>query len=283
MRTIRIGLALAALTTPVALAQEGTCGVLDVVEPPELLLAIPGHERPIGGGVLPDESWPMVKVPCGGMMITGFRWIAWDTLDDAWLGAADFAVWPADTVENGCANEDTAVHVEYEIPNERTPVDHMGMSLWEYTLNVEPFAAPEGAFYFSVRNKVLPYPYGSYVVIGRPATGAYSEGWYENKWEAFDYDGDGVLEPMTCAIPMTEAYPLLQELLDEPRTLTMQVLTEGSCAADCDGSGELDVLDFVCFQSEWSAQSPDGDCNGDGVYDILDFVCFQTVFGAGCP
>jgi hypothetical protein len=282
MRTRNIGLATAALSAPIALAQDGTCGTLDIVDPPQQLLVIPAHERPIGGGFAPMDSWPMVKVPCGGQMITGFRWIAYDSDDESWTGAADFAVWPAATVEQGCANENTAVLVSYDIPNERTPMNYKGIPLWEYTLHVEPFTAPKGEFYFSIRNNVLPYPHGSGVVIGPPATEAYSEGWYEDKWEVYDYDGDGFFEPMTCAIPMTEAYPVLKNIFHEPRTLTMQVMTAGACAADCDANGVLDVLDFVCFQSHWAAQMPDADCNGDGTFDILDFVCFQTAFAAGC-
>lgn len=54
------------------------------------------------------------------------------------------------------------------------------------------------------------------------------------------------------------------------------------CPADCDGSGAIDVLDFVCFQMAWQQQTEVGDCNGDGVYDILDFVCFQGEFAQGC-
>jgi len=55
------------------------------------------------------------------------------------------------------------------------------------------------------------------------------------------------------------------------------------CAGDCDGNGILNVLDFVCFQQEWQAQTPKGDCDGNGIYNILDFVCFQQAFQAGCP
>jgi len=54
------------------------------------------------------------------------------------------------------------------------------------------------------------------------------------------------------------------------------------CAADCDGSGSLDVLDFVCFQQAWQVQAPAGDCDGNGVYDVLDFICFQLLFQQGC-
>lgn len=57
----------------------------------------------------------------------------------------------------------------------------------------------------------------------------------------------------------------------------------GGCIADCDGNGQLNILDFVCFQQEWQQQTPLGDCDGNGVYNILDFVCFQGEFQAGCP
>lgn len=57
----------------------------------------------------------------------------------------------------------------------------------------------------------------------------------------------------------------------------------GGCVADCDGNGELNILDFVCFQGEWQNQTDAGDCDGNGQYNILDFVCYQEVFVAGCP
>ena len=52
-------------------------------------------------------------------------------------------------------------------------------------------------------------------------------------------------------------------------------------SADCDDNGDLNILDFVCFQQEWQAQSEKGDCDGNGLYNILDFVCFQGVFTQG--
>ena len=68
-----------------------------------------------------------------------------------------------------------------------------------------------------------------------------------------------------------------------PTITSITVVPVGGCPADCNEDGELNVLDFVCFQGEWQAQSDVGDCNGDGAYDILDFVCFQGQFVAGCP
>jgi parallel beta-helix repeat protein len=58
---------------------------------------------------------------------------------------------------------------------------------------------------------------------------------------------------------------------------------ERQCAADCDGDGALNILDFVCFQGLFQAGDPAADCDGDGELNILDFVCFQGAFQAGCP
>jgi len=57
---------------------------------------------------------------------------------------------------------------------------------------------------------------------------------------------------------------------------------EIGCVADCDGSGGLNILDFVCFQQKFQAGDPAADINGDGVLNILDFVAFQQAFQAGC-
>ena len=59
------------------------------------------------------------------------------------------------------------------------------------------------------------------------------------------------------------------------------VLITGSvldCSADCNGDCEVNILDFVCFQQLWQAQSDAADCDGNGVLDALDFVCFQQAF-----
>jgi len=55
------------------------------------------------------------------------------------------------------------------------------------------------------------------------------------------------------------------------------------CVADCNADGQLNILDFVCFQGEWQSQTSGGDCDANGLFNILDFVCFQSLFQAGCP
>jgi hypothetical protein len=56
----------------------------------------------------------------------------------------------------------------------------------------------------------------------------------------------------------------------------------GGCTADCNDDGQLNVLDFVCFQSLFVDADPGADCNADGQLNVLDFVCFQGVFNQGC-
>ena len=57
---------------------------------------------------------------------------------------------------------------------------------------------------------------------------------------------------------------------------------EVGCAADFNGDGSLDVLDFVAFQRAWVAGDAAADCDGDGAFGVLDFVCFQALFVGGC-
>jgi hypothetical protein len=54
------------------------------------------------------------------------------------------------------------------------------------------------------------------------------------------------------------------------------------CYADCDGSGELDFFDFLCFQNAFASGSGQADCDLSGAFDFFDFLCFQDAFSAGC-
>ena len=62
----------------------------------------------------------------------------------------------------------------------------------------------------------------------------------------------------------------------------IRIMTESGCAADFNGDGELNILDFVAFQNAFAAGDAGADCDGDGALNILDFVCFQALFAAGC-
>ncbi len=55
-----------------------------------------------------------------------------------------------------------------------------------------------------------------------------------------------------------------------------------ACYADCDGSGLLDIGDFICFQTFFAIGDPYADCDSDTVLTIDDFICFQTLHAVGC-
>lgn len=65
--------------------------------------------------------------------------------------------------------------------------------------------------------------------------------------------------------------------------LNVFMMPEKSCYADCDGSGLLDLFDFLCFQNAFNLKLPQADCDGSGQLDLFDFLCFVTAFNAGCP
>jgi hypothetical protein len=54
------------------------------------------------------------------------------------------------------------------------------------------------------------------------------------------------------------------------------------CPADLDGSGTLDLFDFLAFSNLFSATNQDADCNRDCAFDLFDFLCFTNAFNAGC-
>jgi hypothetical protein len=56
----------------------------------------------------------------------------------------------------------------------------------------------------------------------------------------------------------------------------------GGCAADFNGDGMLNILDFVALQVAFQAGDESADINGDGMLNILDFVAFQGLFQRGC-
>jgi hypothetical protein len=55
-----------------------------------------------------------------------------------------------------------------------------------------------------------------------------------------------------------------------------------TCYPDCDGSGTLDIDDFICFQTFFAIGDPYADCDASGTLNIDDFICFQTFFAIGC-
>ena len=56
----------------------------------------------------------------------------------------------------------------------------------------------------------------------------------------------------------------------------------GACRADCDGSGDLNIFDFLCFQNLFASGDLAADFDGDGQLTIFDFLAFQNEFATGC-
>lgn len=57
---------------------------------------------------------------------------------------------------------------------------------------------------------------------------------------------------------------------------------QGGCAPDIDGSGALDLFDFLGFVNLFNAQDPKADWDGDGAFTLFDFLGFVNDFNAGC-
>jgi trimeric autotransporter adhesin len=55
------------------------------------------------------------------------------------------------------------------------------------------------------------------------------------------------------------------------------------CPADLDGSGSLDLFDFLTFFNLLNAGDAGADCDGDGSVAPADFACYSALFAEGCP
>lgn len=64
--------------------------------------------------------------------------------------------------------------------------------------------------------------------------------------------------------------------------ISVSVESVGGCAGDFNGDGQLNVLDFVAYQTAFINEDPAADCDDNGQFNVLDFVCFQAAFTAGC-
>ncbi|MFG0285728.1 MAG: GC-type dockerin domain-anchored protein [Phycisphaerales bacterium JB039] len=108
--------------------------------------------------------------------------------------------------------------------------------------------------------------------------------------DVFDLDGDGdTSEPLPVDLAGGARFvddPAAPDTGRGTPPLVDMGAFEGQsddCYADCDGSGELDLFDFLCFQNAFGAGDPYADCDGSGVLDLFDFLCYQNAYAAGCP
>ena len=79
--------------------------------------------------------------------------------------------------------------------------------------------------------------------------------------------------------------PAFMAIVEAGDLLIDNITAQGEvCYADCDGSGTLDIFDFLCFQNSFVLGEPYAcDCDPAPVCDIFDFLCFQNAFVGGCP
>ncbi|MFG0283383.1 MAG: GC-type dockerin domain-anchored protein [Phycisphaerales bacterium JB039] len=56
-----------------------------------------------------------------------------------------------------------------------------------------------------------------------------------------------------------------------------------SCPPDLDGSGELDLFDYLTFLNLFATGDRHADFAYDRTLDLFDFLEFQNAFAAGCP
>ena len=50
------------------------------------------------------------------------------------------------------------------------------------------------------------------------------------------------------------------------------------CPADCDGDGNLNTRDLICYLNLLNDADPAADCNGDAIVNTLDFLCFLDAY-----
>ncbi len=86
------------------------------------------------------------------------------------------------------------------------------------------------------------------------------------------FDGDPSLDAVVIANVLNDCITLLRNEACEP----------APCIADCDGTGTLDIDDFICYQTFFALGDSAADCDGDGILALDDFICFQTFFAIGC-
>ena len=92
-------------------------------------------------------------------------------------------------------------------------------------------------------------------------------------------NGQGLFyDAYTATLYATTQTPATLTIFQDPDRPTLG----DDCFADCDGNGELNILDFVCYQGLFQSGDDAADCDANGQLNILDFVCFQGEFQAGC-
>lgn len=101
------------------------------------------------------ESWVLAYCDIEGeVQIQGFNWVAVEWKGWNWFGLADFAIWDAGTVENGCADDSNTIASGRDLLSSRNLAEcGFQFCFWRdhVSLPDPPVLAP-GQYYFAVRN-----------------------------------------------------------------------------------------------------------------------------------
>jgi len=202
-------------------------------------------------------------------------------------GVSEFDLWVGDTIStdedltgitlsasgfcgNGCVDPfqvgGFVVRVYDGLPND--PEAELVLSSTDFGFDgIDTWSA-------SLEEEVLPA--GAYVFV----YAAVNDFFVNGQWFSYTRESE---EAGFAWSPFTDTVTLL---FDGETPLVANATIEGceaeGCLADCDGDGELTVLDFVCFQGLFQAGDASADCDGNGTLNVLDFVCFQGAFQGGC-
>ncbi len=142
-------------------------------------------------------------------------------------------------------------------PTTQTQIELAGAAAGQFdTIGGNATKALDGTLVVTPINGHVPTPAESYVIVTGPITGQFKQ-----------------IQAPAPANPLHR-----WRVFYTPTSATLRI----ACYADCEGDGDLDVFDYLCFQGEFAAQTIYGDCEGDGDWDVFDFLCFQGAFAQGC-
>ncbi|OAB63265.1 hypothetical protein AY599_20820 [Leptolyngbya valderiana BDU 20041] len=96
--------------------------------------------------------------------------------------------------------------------------------------------------------------------------------------------GDSVALKPVIGSSAQDGLRSVEVLSDTASALTIKSAgpIDDACRADCDGNGELNIFDFLCFQNLFASGDLAADFDGDGRLTIFDFLEFQNAFDIGC-
>jgi len=100
--------------------------------------------------------------------------------------------------------------------------------------------------------------------------------------QGFEHDRFEWRKTLVGLTPGPHELTLVAFEVTENASVTTFDIFVGTCQADFNQDGDLNILDFIAFQAAFAAMDEAADANGDGEFNILDFITFQGLFQLGC-